>query len=111
MAFPSDMKAQAVALLILGHSSRHVQTELSRQFPGADIPHYTTIARWLQKLAEPHGRAAEAHWWALAMAAEEILVNRMGEARTMPLMQLVQFTSRASDIYWAGRERRMRVRA
>ena len=68
MAFPSEMKAQAVALLILGHSCRRVQTELSEQFHGAAIPHYTTIARWLQSLAEPHGRAAEAYWWALAVA-------------------------------------------
>ena len=111
MAFPSEMKAQAVALLILGHSCRRVQTELSEQFPGADIPHHTTIARWLQSLAEPHGRAAEAYWGALAQSVVEVLFNRMGEAETMPLMQLVKFTSRASDIYWAGRERRMRALA
>ena len=104
---PTEIKAQAIALLVLGRPCREVQAELRQQFPGADIPHYSTIARWFQKLAEPQSKGAQAYWSVLAQSVARILFKRMDEAEKMSLMELVEFSSRVQDIYWASRERRI----
>ena len=110
MAFPNEMKAQAVALLILGHSCRRVQTELSRQFPGADIPHFSTLARWLNKIAGGEAIAAAVYWSFVSKAAGEIVLKRLEtEAKRMSFMELVQFSSVASDTYFNAVQRRKRV--
>ncbi len=52
----TEIKAQAIALLILGRSCREAKAELHQIFPGESIPHYSTIARWFNKMAEPQSR-------------------------------------------------------
>lgn len=109
MSTPTEIKAQAIALLILGRSCREAQEELREHFPDSDIPHYSTIARWFQKMAEPQSKGALAYWSVLVKAVGEVVFRRMDELEKMSLMEVVEVSSRAYDIYWALRERRMAV--
>ena len=59
---PTKIKAQAIALLILGRSCREARAELHQLFPGDSIPHYSTIARWFQKMAEPQSKGVNTRW-------------------------------------------------
>lgn len=111
MSTPIEIKAQAIALLILGRSCREAQAELRQQFPGADIPHYTTIARWFQKMATPMTRRATAYWAVLAHLAAEVVDRRMDDVKKMSLMDQVEFASRVTDIYYSVREREMAAKA
>jgi len=102
---PTDIKAQAIALLILGRSCREARAELHQIFAGESIPHYSTIARWLQKMAEPQSKGALAYWSVLVKAVGEVVFRRMDELEKMSLLEVVAVSSRAYDIYWALRER------
>ena len=106
----TELKAQAIALMVLGYSCRDVEHELRRQFPLLRIPHYTTIARWLQKMAGPQSRGAAAYWLVIAhLAAEEVGRRIDAEGKQMSLMEQVEFASRVTDIYFSLRERAIAV--
>ncbi len=100
MSAPTEIKAQAIALLTLGYDCRRVCAELRRQFPGAKIPHFTTIARWLREMPPGHGRAAAFRWWLVLERAGEIVHERMKAERMSPL-DLAKFASKAADIQLA----------
>ena len=102
---PTEIKAQAIALLILGRSCREAQAELREQFPEAEIHHYSTIARWFQKMATPKTKGAAAYWAVLAHLTADMVDSRMDELNKMSLMEVVEFSSRATDIYYSLRER------
>jgi len=81
---PSDIKAQAIALLILGRSCREAQAELREQFPGADIPHFSTIARWFNKIAGKEAMAASVCWSVVSQMVTEIILKRF-EREAIPV--------------------------
>ena len=83
---------------------RHRQSYGSNS-PGKSIPHYSTIARWFQKMATPKTKGAAAYWGELAHSVCDVVESRMDELNKMSLMEVVEFSSRATDIYYALRER------
>ncbi len=101
MSTPTEIKAQAIALLTLGYDCRRVHAELGRQFPGTKIPHFTTIARWLREMPPSKGRAALARWWIVTDRAGEILYERMKEVEKLPPLDLVKIYAKATDMYFA----------
>ncbi len=101
MTAPTEIKAQAIALLTLGYDCRRVHAELRRQFPGAKIPHFTTIARWLREMPPNRGRAAKVYWWFVMERAGEITFKRMKEVEKLPPLDLIKIASKATDIHLA----------
>ena len=90
---------------------RHRQSYGSNS-PGKSIPHYSTIARWFQKMATPKTKGAAAYWAVLAHLTADVVDSRMdAEGKKMSLIELVEFSSRATDIYLALREREMAIGA
>ena len=109
---PTEIKAQAIALLILGRSCREAQEELRRQFPGESIPHHSTIARWFNKIAGKEAIAASLYWSIVSQMVTEIILKRFEkEAMQMSMLDAVKFGSIASNIYWNSREREQRLAA
>ena len=98
MSTSTEIKAQAIALLTLGHACRRVEQELRLQFPGARIPHFTTIARWLREMPPNRGRAARVYWWFVMERAGEIALERMKEAEKLPPLDLIKIFAKAADI-------------
>ena len=92
-------------MLILGYHCREVQRELRQKYPLSRIPHYSTIARWFQKMATPKTRGAAAYWSMLALSVGKILDRRMDELERMSPMDVLEFASRVADIYYGLRER------
>ncbi len=112
MSTPTNIKAQAIALLILGRSCREAQEELREQFPGAEIPHFSTIARWFHKIAGKEAMAASVCWSVVSQMVTEIILKRFErEAMQMSMLDAVKFGSIASNIYWNSREREQRLAA
>ncbi len=112
MSTPTEIKAQAIALLILGRSCREAQEELGDQFPDADIPHYSTIARWFNKIAGKEAIVASVYWSIVSQRVTKILLMRLEtETMQMSMMDAVKFGSIASNIYWNSREREQRLAA
>ncbi len=97
MSTSTEIKAQAIALLVLGHDCRRVAQELRQQFPGTKIPHFTTIARWLREMPPNTGKAAKVYWWFVMKRAGEIVYERMKTERMSPL-DLAKIASKAADI-------------
>ena len=109
---PTEIKAQAIALLVLGRSCREVQRELHQKFPDARIPHFSTIARWLNKVAGKEAIGAQVYWSFVSKRAGEITLKRMdAEADGMSMLDLVKFASTATDIYYNSLERLQRSAA
>ena len=109
MSTSTEIKAQAVALVVLGRSCREVQEDLRSQFPGARIPHFSTIARWFGKVAGREAIGAAVYWSFVSKRAGEITLKRMdAEADRMSMLDLVKFASTATDIYYNSLERRQR---
>ncbi len=112
MSTPTQIKAQAIALLILGRSCREAKEELRQLFPGESIPHYSTIARWLNKIAGKEAIAASVYWSIVSQSVTEIILKRFErEAMQMSMIDAVKFGSIASNIYWNSREREQRLAA
>ncbi len=112
MSTPTEIKAQAIALLILGRSCRDAQEELRLQFPNSDIPHFSTIARWFNKIAGKEAIAASVYWSIVSQMVTEIILKRFeSEAMQMSMLDAVKFGSIATDIYWNSREREQRLAA
>ncbi len=88
---PRDVKATAMVLSVLGYSSRQIERELRRKFPGEHTPPWTTIARWQR--SRPMNRSAVLKWMDVAMRASELLLERMDqiEADGMSLKELMSF--------------------
>ena len=101
MTAPTEIKAQAIALLTLGYHCRRVRADLQRQFPGTKIPHFTTLARWLREMPPNGGRAALARWWFVADRAGEIALKRMNEVEKLPPLDLVKIFAKASNMHLA----------
>ena len=98
---PREVKATAMMLTVLGHSSRQVERELRRRFPGKRIPPWTTISRWQR--SRPMNRTAALRWMDVAMRASELLLERMDEMDThsmslKELMSLYDMAHRAYDV-------------
>ena len=112
MSTPTEIKVQAIALLILGRSCRDAREELHQLFPGESIPHYSTIARWFQKIAGKEAIAASVYWSIVSQRVTKILLKRLErEAMQMSMIDAVKFGSIASNIYWNSREREQRLAA
>ena len=108
----TEMRAQAIALLVLGRSCREAQTELRQQFPGESIPHHSTVARWFNKIAGKEAIAASVYWSNVSQSVTEIILKRFErEAMQMSMIDAVKFGSIATDIYWNSREREQRLAA
>ncbi len=56
-------------------------------------------------MAVPHSKGAAAYCSILAQVVGEVVFKRMDELEKMPLMELVEFSSRATDICLALRGR------
>ena len=98
---PRELKATAMVLTILGYSSRQVERELRRKFPGRKIPPWTTIARWQR--SRPMNRTAVLKWMDVAMRASELMLDYLDEidANNMSLkemMSLYDMAHRAYDV-------------
>ena len=103
MSTPTEIKAEAITLLTLGYSCRDVQGELRQRFPNAQIPHHSTIARWLRKAATVEGKGAKVYWYFVLKRAGEIALHRMDEPEEMSLLDTLKVASRAQEIYLALR--------
>jgi hypothetical protein len=95
---PREVKAWAMALTILGYSSREVERELRRRFPGQDVPGYSTIARWQR--SRPLNRSALAAWFGVAERAAQIVESRVDEMKSLPVEQLMQLAARATEAHY-----------
>ena len=98
MSTPTEIKAQAIALLTFGHTCRRVEKQLRLQFPGTKIPHFTTIARWLREMPPNGGRAARVYWWFVMERAGEIALKQLEEAENLPPLDLLNIFARSLDI-------------
>ena len=99
----TELKAQAIALMVLGYSCRDVEHELRQQFPLLRIPHYTTIARWLRHMpwSLARGGAAQARWAEIANRAGGIAIERLHEMDRLSPLHAMKGYSMAMDIYLA----------
>ena len=96
---PREVKATAMVLTVLGYSSRQVERELKRKFPGRKIPPWTTIARWQR--SRPMNRTAVLKWMDIAMRASELLLERMEkiDADGMSFKELLSLYDTAHRAY------------
>lgn len=99
---PQELKARAIAMQIQGYSSRYVANELRQQLPQR-IPHYTTIARWLQQAKRgPQGtRAARRRWAAILERAGIMVIERLDEADRMSPVGIAKMYGTVTDVYLA----------
>ena len=110
---PLEIKAEAVALLALGHSTREVERRLNDKFPGAKIPRYNTIARWLNSAdaLQDGKRSADIRWGLVLLEAARIVEHRMDDLRHLDFMTLIKSYGRIQDIYYQSQVRRERLRS
>ena len=101
MSTPTEIKAQAVALVVLGRSCREVQEDLRRQFPDAHIPHFSTIARWARP-TPPTGGVALMRWWDVLGRAGEAVDGHLISGGVTP-MEALEIASKGTDIVLALR--------
>ena len=92
---PAELKAEAVALLALGYSCRSVEAQLKQKFPGAKVPNYATISRWVRPTYSSRG--AVYRWQHIYGEAAKIVLDRMDELRTLPLEQMVKSALRIRE--------------
>ena len=98
---PSEIRAQGVALLILGYSCRRVERELRAMFPGARVPSYPTISRWLRR--RPASNIGLWRWAQTMHRIAEIIEERIDELGTMPLDKLARTNALMVDTYCTAR--------
>ena len=86
---PRELRAQAMALTVLGLSSRQIETRLRAMFPVKKTPPWSTIARWAR--SRPANRIAALRWFDVAQRAAQIVEQRMDEidASKTPLLELL----------------------
>lgn len=94
-----QLDTDAIAMLALGRSWREAQAELRERFPDADIPHYSTIARWLREPLTPKSRGVQAYWMFVYERAGSLLLRYMDkEGHRLSLMELLTVSSKATDV-------------
>ena len=98
---PTEIKAQAVALVVIGRSCREVQEVLRQQFPDAHIPHFSTIARWA-RATPPTGGVALMRWWGVLDRAGQTVDGHLISGRVTP-MEALEIASKGTDIVLALR--------
>ena len=100
---PQELKAQAIALLVLGYSSRYVANELRMKYGLMRPPHYTTIARWLRQaqLGLKGNRAAKARWAAIVNRAGVMMMDRLDETERLSAVGVAKMYGTAMDVYLA----------
>jgi len=110
---PLEVKAEGVALLALGYSTRDVERRLRDKFPGARTPRYNTIARWLNsaEAVRQGKRAADLRWQLVLWEAAAIVEQRMDELQHLPFMTLIKSYGRLQDIAHQATVRRERLRS
>lgn len=97
----TEIKAQAVAMMCLGHSARRTERELKAKYPGADIPHYSTLSRYLASCRQVRvsRRSSVNRWGIVAMRAANIVIDRMGELVTADPRQLMKSYETVMRVY------------
>ena len=110
---PLEIKAEAIALLALGYSTRDVERRLRDKFPGTRIPKYNTVARWLNsaEAVQAGKRSADLRWQLVFWEAAKIVEQRMDELRHLPFMTLIKSYGRFQDIAHQATVRRERLRS
>jgi len=93
---PRDVKAWAMALTVLGYSSRQTQCELRGLFPGEKIPNYATIARWQR--SRPANTLAFLGWMLVSLRALDIIDSRLDEVQRMPFDKAYNAAAQATEI-------------
>ena len=95
-----------MALTLLGFSSRQIENRLRVMFPGKRVPPWSTLARWAR--SRPANRIAALRWFDVAQRAARIVEQRMDEidASKTPLLELLEISSRAYDMYARSAEAR-----
>jgi hypothetical protein len=99
-----EIKAEAVALHVLGHSCRNIEKQLKAKFPKADIPNYGTINKWVRVRPTPPVRRLRNmytvhRWWEVARMAAEIVAERMiAELENAPYDKIALMYGRAVDM-------------
>ncbi len=103
-----EIKAEAIALHVLGHTCRNIEKQLKAKFPKADIPNYGTINKWTRKLSPTRPtpfvrRFRNMHtvlrWWEVAKMAAEMVAERMHEElEAAPYERVALMYGRAVDM-------------
>ena len=98
---PREVKAQAMALTVLGYSSRAVERELKAMFPGKRIPPWSTIARWQR--SRPMTRTAALRWADVALRASEIVGRQLDlmerDIVSVPFKDIMTMYKVTHDVY------------
>ena len=97
---PTEVKAQGIALLVLGRSCREVERELGRLFPNETVPHFTTIARWLKEIP---GRSHEAHgrWCRVMDRAAKLVWDYLESGTRVSPLEALDMAMKSTDIILA----------
>ena len=98
---PGEIKAEGIALLALGYSTRSVEAQLKEKFPGTKVPRYCTISRWVRPTYSSRG--AVYRWQHVYGEAANILADRVDELRALPLDQLLKAAIRIQDFAYETR--------
>ena len=100
---PQEIKAQAIALLVLGYSSRYVSHELRMKYGLIRPPHYTTIARWLRQSRRglQGSRGARGRWAAILKRAGIMVIERLNETERLSAVGVAKMYAMSADVYLA----------
>lgn len=100
---PQELKAQAIALLVLGYSSRYVANELRMKYGLMRPPHYTTVARWLRQVNRglQGSRVARRRWTLLMERVGLLVIDRLNEADRMSPVGIAKMYGAVTDVYLA----------
>jgi hypothetical protein len=107
-ACPREIRAWAMALTILGYSSRHIERQLKELFPGTKMPNFATIARWQR--SRPASLGAYLRWSDVAERAAVILDERLDEMHRLPVNKMFTVAVEATEALEIGREGWVRTR-
>jgi hypothetical protein len=104
MSTLTEIKAEAIALHVLGHPCRNIEKQLKARFPSADIPNYGTINKWVRvRPTAPVRRYRNMYtvhrWWEVARMAAEIVAERMAvELENVPYNKVATIYGRMMDM-------------
>ena len=104
MSTLTEIKAEAIALHVLGHSCRNIEGQLKVKFPNAGIPNYGTISRWVRvRPTAPIRKYRNLHttmrWWQAAQMAAEIVHDRLAvELENVPYNKVATIYGRMMDV-------------
>jgi hypothetical protein len=98
---PTKLKAEALALHVMGYSSRDIVKRLRAKFPGTKIPGHCTVNRWVRltpSASSTQHVIAGACWAEVATLAGELVMERAEEMARVPYDQAWKFYSRAMEV-------------